>query len=150
MDADAQLNSFLAKYSPEVEADARQALAFMRTRLPTATRLVYDNYNALVVGFGAGPRASDIIFSIALYPRYVTLFFARGVELPDPQKLLEGEGKGVRHVKLRPITRLESPGVGALIDAALAIAAPPLPETGDGPLIIQSISAKQRPRRQTA
>ena len=62
----------------------------------------------------------------------------------------EGEGKGVRHVKLRPISRLESGEVGDLIDAALAIASPPLPSTGDGPLIIKSISAKQRPRRPAA
>ena len=147
MDAEAELDTFIDRYSPEVAADARRALSIMRQWLPTATRLVYDNYNALVVGFGAGPKVSDITFSIALYPRYVTLFFARGVELADPDGLLEGSGKGVRHVKLRPVSRLESREVSALIDAALAIATPPLPVSGDGPLIIKSISAKQRPRR---
>lgn len=147
MDARSQLDSFIDRYSPEVAADARQAIAFMTARLPTATRLVYDNYNALVIGFGAGPKVGDIIFSLALYPRYVTLFFARGVELPDPHQILEGEGKGVRHVKLLPISRLESKEVRALIDAAIAIASPPLPSTGDGPLIIKSISPKQRLRR---
>ena len=149
MDAEAELDTFIDRYSPEVAADARRALSIMRQWLPTATRLVYDNYNALVVGFGAGPKVSDITFSIALYPRYVTLFFARGVELADPDGLLEGSGKGVRHVKLRPVSRLESREVGALIDAALAIAMPPLPNSGDGPLIIKSISPKQRPRRPT-
>ena len=54
MDAEAQLDSFLDRYTPEVAADARQALAFMRARLPTATQMVYDNYNALVIGFSAG------------------------------------------------------------------------------------------------
>jgi hypothetical protein len=150
VDAQAQLSGFIDRYSPDVAADARRALAFMADRLPTATRLVYDNYNALVVGFGAGPRASDIVFSIALYRRYVTLFFARGVELADPQGVLEGEGKGVRHVKLRPVSRLQTAELGALIDAALAIADPPLPATGGGELIIKSISAKQRPRRPAA
>jgi hypothetical protein len=147
VDAEAELDTFIDRYSPEVAADARHALSFVRQRLPTATRMVYDNYNALVIGFGADARASDLIFSIALYPRYVTLFFARGAEVPDPHGLLEGSGKGVRHVKLRPVSRLESREVSALIDAALAIATPPLPVSGDGPLIIKSISAKQRPRR---
>jgi hypothetical protein len=150
VDPHAQLDSFIDRYSREVAADARRALAFMKERLPTATQLVYDNYNALVVGFGAGPRASDIIFSIALYPRYVTLFFARGLELADAGGLLEGGGKGVRHVKLRPVSRIETPEVGALIDAALAIATPPLPPKGDGTLIIKSISVKQRARRPAA
>lgn len=147
MDAHDELSGFIDRYSAEVAADARRAIAFLSDRLPTATQLVYDNYNALVIGFGAGDRAGEIILSIALYPRYVTLFLARGVELPDPHRVLEGHGKGVRHVKLRPISRLETPEVEALIGAAVAVGTPPLPATGESKLIIKSISAKQRPRR---
>ena len=146
MDAEAQLKSFMAKYAPEVVGDAHQALAFLKARLPTATRLVYDNYNALVVGFGASDKVGDIILSVALYPRYVTLFFLRGIDLPDPHGLLEGAGAQVRSVRLDPISRLETKEVGALIDAAVATAVP-LPANGEGRLIIKSISAKQRPRR---
>ncbi len=40
----------------------------MRSYLPGATELVYDNYNALAIGFGPSERASEAIFSIALYP----------------------------------------------------------------------------------
>ena len=124
VDAQAQLDTFLAKYSPDVASDARRALAFLDKRLPTATRLVYDNYNALVVGFGTSDKVGDIILSIALYPRYVTLFFLRGTRLPDPHGLLEGSGSTVRGVRLTPISRLETPEVGALIDAAVANASP--------------------------
>lgn len=146
MNADAQLDTFMAKYSPEVVSDVRRALAFLEARLPTASRLVYDNYNALVVGFGAGDKVGDVILSIALYPRWVTLFFLRGIDLPDPSGLLQGSGAQVRSVRLQPISRLETPEVNALIDAAVA-QAPPLPVSGTGPLIIKSVSAKQRPRR---
>src|SRR5690242_20154263 len=120
MDAEAQLAAFLDKYSPEVVADARRALALLAARLPTAVRLVYDNYNALVVGFGASDKVGDIILSIALYPKYVTLFFLRGVDLPDPHGLLEGSGAQVRSVRLKPIERLEQTEVAALIDAAVS------------------------------
>ena len=146
MNPETQLDGFMAKYSPEVVVDARRALAFLQARLPTATRLVYDNYNALVIGFGATEKVGDVILSIALYPRWVTLFFLRGVDLPDPHGLLAGSGAQVRSVRLDPISRLEEPDVGALIDAALAYGRP-LPASGAGPLIIKSISAKQRPRR---
>jgi hypothetical protein len=149
MDAEAQLNAFLARYSPEIAADALRALAILAKRLPTATRLVYDNYNALVVAFGASQKVGDIILSVALYPRWVTLFFLRGVDLPDPHGLLEGSGSQVRGVRLQPVSRLETPEVGALIDAAV-VRALPLPASGQGPLIIKSISAKQRPRRPKA
>jgi hypothetical protein len=149
MHSQALLDAFVDRYSPEVAADARRALAFLARRLPTARRLVYDNYNALVVGFGASERVGDIILSIALYPRWVTLFFVRGVDLPDPDGLLEGSGSQVRGVRLRPISRLETREVGTLIDAAVARASP-LPAAGEGPFIIKSISAKQRPRRPTS
>jgi len=52
-------------------------------------------------------------------------------------------------VKLAPVSRLETDEVAALIDAAVSNA-PPLPAAGDGPLIIKSVSAKQRPRRPIA
>lgn len=146
MNAQAQLDSFMDRFSPEVAADARRALAFMAARLPTASRLVYDSYNALVIGFGTSEKAGDIILSIALYPRWVTLFFLRGTVLPHPKGLLEGSGSTVRGVRLQPISRLETSELGDLIDAAVANAAP-LPVTGDGPMIVKSISAKQRPRR---
>src|SRR5205809_3847853 len=135
MDAATQLRSFLDKYSQEVAADARHALAFLEGRLPTAARLVYDNYNALVVGFASGEKASDAFMSIALYPQYVRLFFLRGVDLADPTGLLEGDGSQVRSVKLKPASRIEEAEVCALIDAAVANAKA-MPATGNGQLII--------------
>src|SRR6266436_1894806 len=95
-----QLKAFIARYEPEVGAAARSALATMRKRLPGAVELVYDNYNALAIGFGPTERASDAIFSIAVYPRWVSLFFLQGATLADPQKLLRGSGSRVRHVVL--------------------------------------------------
>ena len=148
MDDEARLDAFMARYTPEVVADAKRALTFLQARLPTALRLVYDNYNALVIGFASGEKASDAFLSIALYPKYVRLFFLRGVDLEDPDHLLEGNGVQVRSIKLKPASRIEEPEVCALIDAAVANTWP-LPETGDGPLIIKSISPSQRPRRPT-
>jgi len=46
---------------------------------------------------------------------HVTFAFMRGAKLPDPDKLLEGTGKGVRHVKLRTIADVRRPGVKKLI-----------------------------------
>ena len=46
---------------------------------------------------------------------HVTLAFMRGAALPDPEKLMEGTGKGVRHVKLRNVDEVKTPGVKKLI-----------------------------------
>jgi hypothetical protein len=85
---EAQLDGFIAKYSPDVAAVARAALIRMRRILPGAIELVYDNYNALAVAFGPSERASEAVVSIALYPRWVSLFFLQdGPRLPDPEGL---------------------------------------------------------------
>ena len=142
-----QLASFIAKYTPEIGAMARAALARMRSRLPGAIELVYDNYNALAIGFSPTERASDVVFSITLYPRWVSLFFFRGADLPDPQKLLKGSGKQVRHIVLDSAADLDKPAVKALMDRALERSANPLDGANRGRIIIKSISARQRPRR---
>jgi hypothetical protein len=68
-----RLRSFLAKFEPRVAASARLALARLRKKLPGAVEIVYDNYNALAIGFGPSDRASEVIFSIAVFPRWVSL-----------------------------------------------------------------------------
>src|SRR5262245_35671270 len=142
-----QLAGFIAKYTPEIGDMARAALAKMRARLHGAIELVYDNYNALAIGFSPTERASDVIFSIALYPRWVSLFFFRGADLPDPQKLLKGSGKQVRHIILESAADLDKPAVKALMERALERSAKPISGAAPGRIIIKSISAKQRPRR---
>ena len=62
---EAQLDEFIDKFSVEVATLARSILTKMRKRLPGAIELVYDNYNALAIGFAKGERTSDAPFSIA-------------------------------------------------------------------------------------
>jgi hypothetical protein len=50
--------------------------------------------------------------------QHVTFVFMRGAVLPDPQKLLEGKGKGVRHVKLRSVADVRRPAMKKLLEAA--------------------------------
>ena len=142
-----QLAHFIDRYSPEVAALTRTVLAKMRARLPGFIQLVYDNYNALAIGFGPSERASEAVFSIALYPRWVNLFFLQGAKLPDPQKVLKGSGKQVRRITLEAAGDLDKPAVRALMESALESAARPPKSARPGGIVIKSVSAKQRPRR---
>lgn len=142
-----QLELFLGRYTPEVAAIGRDAVARLRKRLPKATVLVYDNYNALAVGFAPSEKASQAILSVALYPRWVNFFFLHGHVLDDPEKRLKGSGTVVRHITLQSADDLDDAYVSALIDQALAKAKVPLDPSARGRLIIKSVSARQRPRR---
>ena len=144
--AERQVASFIAKYSPEVARVARQARRKIRKLLPGAVELVYDNYNALALAFGPTERPSDLILSIALYPRWVSLFFTRGATLADHHGLLRGSGRTIRHVVIQRAVLLDSAPVQALIKEAVATHPRRLTH-GRGQTIIQSVSAKQRPRR---
>ncbi len=145
----AQLDSFLDKYTPEIAAQARVALRKMRARLPGAVELVYDNYNALAIGFSPTERTSEAIFSIALYPRWVSLFFLmNGPRLRDPAGLLQGSGQQARHIVLEaPPALLDSPVVQDLIAQALELSSKKIDSAQPRRLIIKSVSANQRPRR---
>ncbi len=123
-----RLETMLAEFTPDIAARGAEAIDRLRARLPTATALVFDNYNALVVGFLPNDRPSDAIVSIAVFPRWVTLCFLKnGPALPDPEGLLNGGGKRVRHLRLPEASHLDSPAVAALLDAALTMADPPMP-----------------------
>jgi hypothetical protein len=82
------LDAFIDRFTPEVAALARRAIARMRKLTPGAVELVYDNYNALAIGFGATERSSESVFSIALFPSHPSLFFLQGAGLPDPHDRL--------------------------------------------------------------
>jgi hypothetical protein len=144
-----QLDYFLAKYDPAIAAFARRVLAKLRKRLPGAVEMVYDNYNGLVIGFGPNERPSLAIFSIVLFPRWVTLCFLQGAGIPDPQRRLQGEGRVVRHIRLEDFSVLDDPYVQGLMNLALHRAKVPLDPQNRGQLVIKSISAKQRPRKPT-
>src|SRR5438067_5384403 len=126
MDAQTQLDSFVDKFTPDVAALTRALLERMKARIPGAAILVYDNYNALAIGFGPSDKAGQAILSLAVMPRWVTLCFLWGVHLSDPQKLLKGGGSRVRNVRLFTSDALKDPRIDALIADALEKAAVPI------------------------
>jgi hypothetical protein len=147
MTARQQLEKFLAKYDPSIAAQAKKALVKLRKLVPGAVEMVYDNYNALVIGFVPGERASEAVFSIALYPEYLNLFFAWGKGLPDPGKRLEGSGNRVRRIRLDSTATLDEPEVRELINVAMNRAPVSFDPKQKRRMIIKAISRKQRPRR---
>jgi hypothetical protein len=145
--AEAQLDRFLDAFTPEIAALARVAMSKMRKRLPHSIELVYDNYNALACGFGPTEKTSEAIFSIAVYPRNVSLFFLQRAVLPDPKGLLQGEGNVVRYIRLDDKDTLDRPDVKTMMATALKTAKVAMDEKTEYKLVIKSVSAKQRPRR---
>jgi hypothetical protein len=147
MDPQAQLDAFIDKFTPEVGALTRKLFEKTKARIPGATIMVYDNYNALAIGFGPNDKASLAVLSLAVMPRWVTLCFLFGVGLPDPRQVLQGSGSRVRHIRLHTADAFDDPRIQDIIAAALDRCEPPIDPAAEQRLIIKSVSAKQRPRR---
>ena len=143
-----QLAGFIDKFTPELAALIRAVRKKLRARLRGTLELVYDNYNFFVIGYSPDERPSSAIFSIAAQAKGVSLCFLQGKGLPDPEGLLRGSGNLVRNLPVESAAALDRPAVSALIDAALKAAKTRVDPRTPHQLIIRSVSAKQRPRRQ--
>ncbi len=146
-DAEARLAEFIAQYSPDVGRQLMACRQRLQALVPRGYELVYDNYNALAIGYATTDKAGGAVISLAAYPRWVTLFLLHGAGLPDPEHLLEGSGSRVRSIRLRGPDDLDRPAVQSLIALALAPAAAAFAQAPPLSLLIKSVSPKQRPRQ---
>jgi len=90
-------------------------------------------------------RGYEAIVAIAIFPRWVRLYFDKS--LPDPKGLLEGSGAKVRSVTLRAASDLDQGDIHALIKVAIKHSGVTFPRTGSTRMVIKSESKKRSPRK---
>jgi hypothetical protein len=122
----AQLTAIIDARPPAMAKLTKAVLAKVRERLPGSVEMVYDKKNALVIGFCSAERAANVINSIAVYSKWVNLYFSEGDTLPDPEGLLQGTGSMVRSIRVTDAADLDRPAVKALMAEARKCAEPPL------------------------
>ena len=110
------------RYAPAVDdwfAERNDALAAvahtwferMRGCGPDVVELVHDGCPVACIG--------DVPFAyVNTFTKHVNVGFFNGADLPDPSALLEGTGKRMRHVKLRPAAQVDERALRELIAAA--------------------------------
>jgi len=138
----AQLTSIIDARPPDMAKLTKAVLAKVRERIPGAVEMVYDKKNSLVIGFCAAERASNVINSIAVYSKWINLYFFEGDTLPDPEGLLQGTGSMVRSIRVTDAAELDLPAVKALMAEARKCAEPAL-----DPKATRKILLKQATRR---
>jgi len=144
--AEAQLRTLIAKFAPAHEKLVGAVRRSLRKRLPTAHAVVYEyrNLGAVVISYSPNEHGYEGVFAIHASANGVKLYFNRGKELPDPEKLLQGSGKQTRSIDMEGASTLARPEIASLIDEAIARNPVPFASAGRGSVVIRSASAKKK------
>jgi len=113
VERDPAIEAWLAAQSGELGAMARRWFAVMRQCGDEVRETLHDG--CPVACFGDVPFASVNVFR-----SHGNVSFFQGARLRDPARLLEGTGRFMRHVKLRPGTPVDEAALTRLIEAAYA------------------------------
>ena len=148
--AESELRTLIAKFAPahlRLVAAMRRSL---RKRLPTAHEVVYEYRDWFVISYSPTEHGYEGVLAIHGSTDGVKLYFTRGKELPDPEKLLQGSSQ-TRFIDVEAASTLARPDVAALIDEAIARNPVPFESAGRGSVVMsRSTSAKQRQRNRPA
>lgn len=108
--ADPRVDAWMKEQPRDLQAICRAARVLLDEGLPTARQDIKWGYPTWV--------GNGNIAAIAPHAEHVNLQFYKGTSLRDPDGLLEGTGKELRHVKLHQAKDLRTPGVKALVRSA--------------------------------
>lgn len=113
VERDPEIDAWMETREGELGAIARQWFEVMRNCGDEVREILHDG--CPVACFGDAPFGYVNVFS-----SHVNVGFFRGASLPDPSGLLQGSGKFMRHVKLKPGTATDAASLRRLIERAYA------------------------------
>ena len=107
----------VSQAAPQVQVLAERTKALINEIMPDVVEVPWPKQSML--GYGVGPRKmSEHFCYIGVFKDHINLGFFYGAELLDPDNLLEGTGKLLRHIKITTPAQLENPALRLLLEAA--------------------------------
>lgn len=132
-----QLLGFLTAYDPTVADMALSLREIILDEVPDASESIYQVYT-VAIWFGFSGKMKDMFCYIATNARHINLGFPRGASLPDPNRVLEGDGKTMRHIKFASERDLERAYVRRYIQAAIEQVGPAADGGGTGKTVVKT------------
>ena len=117
VDPPKELLEFLAPYSRGVQEITFAVRELVLEEVAPCCEYILEVYVVSLI-YGKTQRMKDSICYIAVSTDHVNLGFHRGTDLSDPNRILEGTGKQMRHIKIRSISDLERPALRAYLREA--------------------------------
>lgn len=116
---EAALLKFLSAYDASVQNIFLKTRALVAAQAPKAHETIWDAYNAVAVAFSYTGKWTQAFIHIAAYSSHVNLGLNNGATLPDPEKILEGSGNKIRHIKIRSEADLKQSHILEFVRLAL-------------------------------
>ncbi len=111
VERDPAIDAWMKQHTGELGAIAKKWFEVMRNCGDEVRELLHDGCPTACLG--------DAPFAyVNVFTSHVNVGFFHGASLPDPAHLLQGTGKFMRHVKLKPATPTNAAVLSRLIDAA--------------------------------
>jgi len=99
------VQTFLSQYDEHVQAIASRLRTLVVQVMPEANEVITGHKN-ISYSTDAGQMKGGMVY-VAPFKDSVNLGFMDGIDLEDPQKLLDGTGKRLRHIKFRSLAAVE-------------------------------------------
>ena len=107
-----ELLEFLNRYDPGIQALALGLREVVHQELAPCHEYIFEMRSKVVLLYGATERViADGICNIHVFARHVLLGFPRGTDLDDPAGVLQGSGKGMRHITVKKLSDLDRPEI---------------------------------------
>ena len=146
------LLKFLKPFSKEIIERVLWLRGFIWDHYPQTNELIYDNYNALAVGWSPTERVGHTFCSIAVgrTSNNVHFGFYWGSEISDPDKILLGEGNQYRYILVPDKNKFPKAYIKKLVKEAYANSLAKVKDKKqimNGQTIVKSISTKKREKK---
>ena len=144
------LMKFLKPFPKDVKDKALWLRGFVWKLYPNANELIYDNYNAVAIGWSPTDRVGDTFCSIAIgrSSHNVHFGFYWGSKIEDPAGMLLGEGNQYRYILVHKKSEFPEPYIKKLMKEAYAYSVVKMKvkeQVLKGATITKSISPSKRP-----
>ncbi len=138
----------LARYHENIRKLALAARKLILEEAPAASEFIYEVYT-IADHFSFTERPSQAFVFTTTHTNWVNLGFNFGAHMADPNGLLRGDGKVIRHFRISQLADLETAGLRELVQSAIAEAEQPEGKPGKRRTVIHLAKDSKNNKRRT-
>lgn len=116
MTSNIDVDKFLSEYSDEVFDNAQKIRKIILKNLPKVQEQI--DIPARMIAYTYGQKYNEMVCTLIPSKKGLKLGFYKGIDLPDPENILEGNGKISRYVEIKKRADLQKKPLTVLLKEA--------------------------------